>query len=52
MSLSPIPFVLENPQNMWLNTLDTIDEVVGDRKYFIKKIKVLVEIMEIRKEIV
>jgi len=51
MSISPAP-VSEYPEQMWLNTLDTIDEVVRGRKCFTKKINMLVENMEVRREIV
>jgi len=47
-----IPILSENPQQIWPNTLDTIDEVVRERESFIKKVKGLVENMEIRREIV
>ena len=50
IALAPIP--LGNPEQIWPDTLDTIDEVVRERKYFIEKIKMLVENMEISKEIV
>ncbi|PUU80824.1 hypothetical protein B9Z19DRAFT_682159 [Tuber borchii] len=46
-----IPILSENPQQIWPNTLDTIDEVVRERKYFIKKVKGLVENMDIRRKI-
>ena len=48
----PIPMLLENPEQVWPNTLDTIDEVVRERKSFIKNIKELVENMDIRRKIV
>ena len=47
-----IPILSENLQQIWPNTLDTIDEVVRERESFIKKIKGLVENMEVRREIV
>lgn len=50
IALTPIP--LGNPEQIWPDTLDTIDEVVRERKCFIEKIKMLVENMEISKEIV
>jgi len=52
MSISPTPIASENPEQMWLNTLDTVDVVVRGRKCFTKKINVLVENMEVRREIV
>jgi len=51
-NISPIPMVSENPEQTWQNTLDTIDEVVGERESLIKRINVLVENMEVRREIV
>ena len=51
-NVATIPILSENPEQIWTNALDTIDEVVGERKCFIKKIKVLVENMDIRRKIV
>ena len=48
----PIPILLENPEQIWPNTLDTIDEVVRERKSFIKKVRELVKNMDIRRKIV
>ena len=48
----PIPILSENPEQIWPNTLDTITEVVRERKDFIKKVKELVENMDIRRKIV
>jgi len=50
--ISPIPIVSENPEQMWQNALDTIEEVLRERNSFIKRINVLVENMEVRGEIV
>ena len=47
-----IPILSENPEQIWPNTLDTIDEVVRERESFIKKVKELVENMDIRRKIV
>ena len=49
---APIPVLSENPEQIWPNTLDTIDEVVRERKCFIKKVKELVENLDIRRKIV
>ncbi|PUU82946.1 hypothetical protein B9Z19DRAFT_1040095 [Tuber borchii] len=46
-----IPILSENPEQIWPNTLDTIDEVVRERKSFIKKVKELVQNMDIRRKI-
>ena len=48
----PIPILSENPEQIWPDTLDTIDEVVRERKSFIWKVKELVENMDIRRKIV
>jgi len=48
----PIPILLENPEQIWPNTLDTIDELIRERKSFIQKVKELVENMDIRRKIV
>ncbi|PUU82948.1 hypothetical protein B9Z19DRAFT_253989 [Tuber borchii] len=50
-NVATIPVLSENPEQIWTNALDTIDEVVRERKCFIKKTKVLVENMEIRRKI-
>ena len=47
-----IPILSENPEQIWPNTLDTIDHVVLERKSFIQKVKELVENMDIRRKIV
>jgi len=44
-SVTPIPILSENSEQIWPNTLDTIDEVVRGRKSFIKGVKELVENM-------
>ena len=46
------PISLGNAEQIWPDTLDTIDEVIRERKFFIEKIKMLVESMEISKDIV
>ena len=51
-NVASIPILSENPEQIWPNTLDTIDEVVRERKSFIKKVKGLVENMDIRRKIV
>ena len=51
-SATPIPILSENSEQIWPNTLGTIDEVVRERKSFIKKVKELVENMDIRRKIV
>ena len=51
-NVTPIPILLENPEQIWPNTLDTIDEVVRERKSFIKKVRELVDNMDIRRKIV
>ncbi|PUU79844.1 hypothetical protein B9Z19DRAFT_788994 [Tuber borchii] len=50
-NVAPIPILSENPEQIWPNTLDTINEVVEERKSFIKKVKELVENMDIRRKI-
>ena len=47
-----IPILSENPEQIWPNTLDTINEVVRERVSFIKKVKGLVENIDIRRKIV
>ena len=51
-NIAPIPILSENSEQIWPNALDTIGEVVRERKVFIKKIKGLVENMDIRRKIV
>jgi len=48
----PIPILSENPEQIWPKTLDTVDEVVRERKSFIKRVRELVENMEVRRKIV
>ncbi|RPB03055.1 hypothetical protein L873DRAFT_1841387 [Choiromyces venosus 120613-1] len=48
---APIPIFQKNPEQIWPNTLDTIKEVVQERKSFIRKIKDLIENMDIRRKI-
>ena len=50
--IGPIPIVSENPEQMWPSVLDTVDEISLERKCFIKKVGVLVENMQIKREIV
>jgi len=47
-----IPVLSENPEEIWPKTLDTIDEVIRERKSFIKKVRGLVENMEVKRKIV
>ena len=47
-----IPILSENPEQIWTRTLDTVDEVVRERKSFIKRVRELVENMEVRRKIV
>jgi len=51
-NVAPIPILSENPEQIWPDTLDTIDEVVQERKSFIQKVKELVENMDVRRKIV
>jgi len=51
-NIAPIPILSENSEQIWLNTLDTIDQVVRGRKCFIKQVKELVGNMEMRRKIV
>ena len=41
-NIASIPILSENSEQIWRNTLDTIDLVVGERKCFITKIEALV----------
>ncbi|PUU79855.1 hypothetical protein B9Z19DRAFT_1080740 [Tuber borchii] len=50
-NVAPIPILSENPEQIWPNALDTIDEVIRGRKSFINKVKDLVERMDIRRQI-
>ena len=47
-----IPILCENLEQILPDTLETIDEVVRERECFIRKIKGLVENMDIRRKIV
>jgi len=49
-NIAPIPIFSENSEQIWGNTLDAIDVVIRERKCFIKKVKELVENMEIRRK--
>ncbi|CUS12896.1 unnamed protein product, partial [Tuber aestivum] len=46
-----IPILSQNQGQIWPKTLDTIDDVVRERKSFTRKVKELVEIMDIRRNI-
>ncbi|PUU82955.1 hypothetical protein B9Z19DRAFT_1119907 [Tuber borchii] len=47
----PIPILSEYPEQVWLNILDAIDEVVRERKSFIREIKELVEMLDVKRKI-
>lgn len=49
---SRIHILSEYPELVWSNILDTIDEMVRERKSFIEKIKELVENMDAKRKIV
>ena len=51
-NIAPIPILSENSEQIWPNTLDAIDEVVQERKCFVKNVRALVENMDIRRKIV
>ena len=51
-NIAPIPVLSENSEQIWPNTLDAVDEVVQERKFFVKKVRALVENMDIRRKIV
>ena len=51
-NIAPITILSENSEQVWQDTLDTIDKLVRERESFIKKVKELVENMDIRREIV
>jgi len=51
-SVVQIPTLSENLEQISPKTLDTIDEVVRERKSFIEKVRGLVENMDIRRKIV
>ncbi|PUU82959.1 hypothetical protein B9Z19DRAFT_966094 [Tuber borchii] len=50
-NIAPIPILSENSEQTWPNTLDTIEEVVREKKCFLRKVKGLVENMDIRRKI-
>ena len=52
LDIAPIPILSKNPEQIWASDLTTINEVVQERKPFIKKVKELVENMDIRRKIV
>ena len=51
-NVATIPILSENPEQIWPNALDTINEVVRERESFIMEVKELVENMDIRGKIV
>ena len=51
-NVAPIPILSENSEQIWPYALDTIDEVIRERKSFINKVKDLVERMDMRRQIV
>ena len=51
-NIAPIPILSENSEQIWPNTLDAVDEVVQERKFFVKKVRALVGNMDIRRKIV
>ena len=51
-NIASIPILSENSEQTWQNTLDTIDKLIRERTFFIKKVKELVENMDIRRKIV
>ena len=51
-NIAPIPILSENSEQIWPNTLDAVDEVVQERKFFVKKVRALAENMDIRRKIV
>lgn len=48
----PIPILSDYPEQVWLNILDAIDEVVRERKSFIREVKELVEMLDVKRKIV
>ncbi|PUU82945.1 hypothetical protein B9Z19DRAFT_965998 [Tuber borchii] len=48
---APIPILSEHPEQICPDTLDTIDEVVREKKSFIEEVKELVQNMDIRRKI-
>jgi len=51
-NIAPIPILSENCEQIWPNTLNTIDDVVREKKSFIKKAQELVENTDIQRKIV
>jgi len=51
-NIAPIPILSEISDQIWANTLGAIDEVVRERQCFMKKVRKLVESMDIRRKIV
>jgi len=51
-NIAPIPILSEISDQVWANTLGAIDEVVRERQCFMKKVRKLVESMDIRRKIV
>ena len=51
-NIAPIPILSENSEQIGQNTLETIAEAIRKRKAFIKRVKELVENMDIRRKIV
>ncbi|PUU82963.1 hypothetical protein B9Z19DRAFT_1040118 [Tuber borchii] len=49
-NIAPIPILSENSEQIWPNTLDTIDEVVREKRCFITRIEALVENMKIKRK--
>ncbi|PUU82957.1 hypothetical protein B9Z19DRAFT_1061389 [Tuber borchii] len=49
--VAPIPVLSEFPEQLCPNILDAIDEVVRGRKSFIREIKELVEILDVKRKI-
>jgi len=52
LDITPIPILSKNLEQIWASDLTTINEVVQERKFFIKKVKELIENMDIRRKIV
>ena len=51
-NIAPIPILSENSEQVSQNALNTIDKLIRERESFIKKLKELVENMDIRRKIV
>lgn len=51
-NIVPIPVLLENPGQIWPGAVDTVDEVIRERRSFVLEVKELVGNMEIRRKIV